>query len=316
VSFLAYRNIQLSSRILAVLLVSELLIVLVFDAAVVFGGDTPAGLSRGIYSPTEFLQGSPAVGILFAVLSFLGFEATAIFRDEARDPDTTIPRATYISLLLVGLFYALSVWALVSAYGDSHILGAAQDNPGSLFSDAVHAYVGRVGQHAGQILFVTSEFACILSFRNIASRYFFALGAKGVFPAALGKPHERHGSPHTSSIVVSILVAVAVVVGIVLGLDPIAQVYTWYAGFAAVGVVLLLALTTAAVIVFFRRRPDITIGAWRSVVAPSLGLVSLTLALVLVLVNINTLTGSTVVSVIVIGTLVIAVIAGVVTARR
>jgi amino acid transporter len=315
VSLLAYRNIQLSSRILAVLLVSELVIVLIFDAAVVFGGNTPEGLSSGIYSPKEFLQGSPAVGILFAVLSFLGFEATAIFRDEAKDPDRTIPRATYISLLLVGVFYAISVWALVSAYGDSSVLAAAQANPGSLFSDAVHQYVGRVGQHAGQVLFVTSEFACILSFRNIASRYFFALGAKGVLPAALGRPHGRHGSPHTSSVVASVLVAVAVLAGIVLGLDPITQFYTWFAGFAAVGVVLLLALTTAAVLVFFHRRPEIDISKWRSVIAPSLGLIALVAALLLVLVNINTLTGSTIVSAIVIGTLVVAVVAGVVVSR-
>ena len=111
------------------------------------------------------------------------------------------------------------------------------------------------------------------------------------------------------------LVAVAVLIGIALGLDPIAQVYTWFAGFATVGVVLLLALTTAAVIVFFRGRPDIDIDKWRSVIAPSLGLAGLTVALVLVLININTLTGSTLVSAIVIVTLILAIVTGVVIAR-
>ncbi|OBI72111.1 APC family permease [Mycobacterium sp. E740] len=315
VTFLAYRNINLSSKILAVLLISELLIVLIFDAFVVFGGHTPEGLSRVIYSPVEFLQGSVAVGLLLAFLSFLGFEATAIFRDEAKDPDRTIPRATYIALLLVGAFYAVSAWALVSAYGDASILQSAQDHPGSLFSDAVHAYVGRVGEHAGLILFVTSEFACILSFRNIASRYFFALGARGVLPTVLGRAHDRHGSPHASSVLTAGLVALAIAVSALLQLDAITQVYTWFAGFAAVGIVVLLVLTSVAVIVLFRRRGE-PATSWRTSIAPSLGLVGLIVVLLLVVLNLNTLTGSTVVSAIVIGTLAAAVLAGVLTSRR
>ncbi len=119
VVFLGYRNIELSGRVLAVLLVAEVLIVLVLDAVIVFGGNTPEGLSTGIVTPSAILSGAPGIGILFAILSFIGFEATAVFRDEARDPDRTIPRATYLSLVLIGVFYALSSWALISAVGDS-----------------------------------------------------------------------------------------------------------------------------------------------------------------------------------------------------
>ena len=42
---------------------------------------------------------------------FIGFEATAIFRDEAHDPHRTIPRATYVALIIIGVFYTLSCWA-------------------------------------------------------------------------------------------------------------------------------------------------------------------------------------------------------------
>ena len=110
-TFLGYRNIQLSSRVLAVLLTAEIAIVLVLDAVIVAqGGDH--GLSNGIVNPSAILSGSVGIGLLFALISFVGFEATAIFRDEARTPERTIPRATYAALILIGVFYAVTSWAL------------------------------------------------------------------------------------------------------------------------------------------------------------------------------------------------------------
>ena len=44
---------------------------------------------------------------MFGISGFLGFEATAIFRSEAKDPDRTIGRATYGALAIVGIFYAV-----------------------------------------------------------------------------------------------------------------------------------------------------------------------------------------------------------------
>ena len=115
-TYVGYRNIELSSRVLAVLLSAEIAIVVVLDAVIVFqGGDH--GLSNGIVNPSAIFSGSLGIGLLFALISYVGFEATAIFRDEARTPDRTIPRATYIALILIGVFYAVTSWALISGWG-------------------------------------------------------------------------------------------------------------------------------------------------------------------------------------------------------
>ena len=52
VSVLGYLKIELSGRILGVLLIAEVAIVLVLDAAVVFSGGGPEGFSNGILDPT------------------------------------------------------------------------------------------------------------------------------------------------------------------------------------------------------------------------------------------------------------------------
>ena len=91
IAFLGYRDIDLSSKVLGVLLTAETLIVIVFSVAIFArGGD--AGLHLDIFAPRALLNGSPAIGLMFAILSFIGFEATAVFRSEAKDPDRTIPR--------------------------------------------------------------------------------------------------------------------------------------------------------------------------------------------------------------------------------
>ena len=99
----------------------------VLDAVIVFqGGDH--GLSSGIVNPSAIFSGSLGIGLLFALISYVGFEATAIFRDEARTPDRTIPRATYIALILIGVFYAVTSWALISGWGDEEAVSRATDS--------------------------------------------------------------------------------------------------------------------------------------------------------------------------------------------
>ena len=144
-TFVGYRNIELSSRVLAVLLSAEIAIVVVLDAVIVFqGGDH--GLSNGIVNPSAIFSGSLGIGLLFALISYVGFEATAIFRDEARTPDRTIPRATYIALILIGVFYAVTSWALISGWGDEEAVSRATDSGSTFLADTAQRYIG-VGRH-------------------------------------------------------------------------------------------------------------------------------------------------------------------------
>src|SRR5207302_2514371 len=116
VSLLGYRQIDLSGKVLGVLLLGEVGVVLLIDSFVV-GRGGHHGFSSAPLHLAAITSGAPGIAIMFALAGFLGFESTVVFRDEARNPARTIPRATYIALALIGCFYALSSWALVSAWG-------------------------------------------------------------------------------------------------------------------------------------------------------------------------------------------------------
>jgi amino acid transporter len=227
---------------------------------------------------------------MFAIASFIGFEATAVFRDEAVDPERTIPRATYLALVLIGAFYTLSAWAVVSAWGDTEAVAQAGADPGNMLLTTITDTLGTVGGDIAQVLLVTSLFAAILSFHNVLARYIFALGGTGALPTACGRSHAVHGSPHIASFTQSGTALVFVAVFALAGMDPVTQVFAWMAGTATLGVLALMALTCLAVLVFFRRT-RIDHRPWQTVVAPGLGLAGLLVCLWLTISNFSTLIG-------------------------
>lgn len=309
-TYLGYRNIELSSRVLGILLTAEIAIVLVLDLVIVVQGGGEHGLSSGIVNPSAILSGSLGIGLLFAIISYVGFEATAIFRDEARTPERTIPRATYLALILIGVFYAVTSWALISGWGDDDAIARATDSGSTFLGDTAQRYLGAVGADIITVLYFTSLFACILAFHNVASRYVFALSQRDVLPESLSRPHDRHASPHRASLWISGVVALSVLLAVAFGLDPAAQFYTWFAGATTVGVVVLMIATSVAVLVYFSRDRRGN-SLWRVRIAPALGLAGLSGALVLILGNLSDLVGgSSVLAWVIIGILAGAFAAG------
>ena len=86
----------------------------VFEACaypvVVDGGDQ--GLSAASFTPSAVFAPGMAGVLAFAFAAFMGFESTALYRPEARNPERTIPRATYGAVIFMMTFYCLVVWAI------------------------------------------------------------------------------------------------------------------------------------------------------------------------------------------------------------
>lgn len=314
-TFLGYRNIELSSRVLGILLTAEIAVILILDLVIVARGGGEHGLSAGVITPATVFSGSLGIGLLFAMLSYIGFEATAIFRDEAKDPERTIPRATYAALILIGAFYAVTSWALISAWGDDQAVAKATESGGTFLADIAQTYIRTAGNDIITVLYFTSLFACILAFHNVASRYVFALSQHRVVPRSLGVAHAAHGSPHKASLWISGVVAISIAGAVLFGLDPVAQFYTWFAAATTVGFVVLLIATSVAVLVFFARDRR-GYSRWRVGVAPTLGLVGLVVTLGLILTNLEGLATSNALGWGIVGLLVVSFVVGAVVGDR
>ncbi|MBB3753566.1 amino acid transporter [Mycolicibacterium sp. BK634] len=308
VGLLGYRRIGLSSKVLGILLIAEVAIVVALDVAVIARGGAD-GLSLAPFSPAVIRSGNLGVGLMFAIAGFVGFESTAVFRDEAKDPVRSIPRATYIAVAAIGAFYAVSAWALVMAWGPTRIVDVASGNPEALMLNTTSKYLGSAAGIGVQALLVTSLFACVLSFHNVVTRYLHTLGSAGVLPRAVGRRHPGHGSPHTASVVQTGAVMAVLLALVASGLDPVLQIFTWLSGTTTLGVIVLMALTCLAVLVYFART-SIDGRIWQTKLAPALGLIGLVAILAIVVVNYPTLVGGSVVVAVVIEAVLLATVLG------
>lgn len=274
VGLLGYRDIELSAKVLGVVLVLEVVAVLAIDIGVLVSGRE---LTATPFNPVEALSGAPGLGLLFAFLGFFGFEATAVFRNEAKDPERTVPRATYIAVGTIGALYFVSSWLVISGLGGTDAVAAANENPDGVVVALAGEVVAPIIADLVQVLVVTSMFACMLAFHNIVTRYLFTLGQRGVLPQSLAGVHPRHRAPSRASLWVTGITAAVVLVSALAQLDPVLQIYTWYSGAGAVGVIWMMALTSFAVVAFgARHRGDsgdaAPVGVTLSAVAGGIGL--------------------------------------------
>lgn len=274
VGALGYRRIDLSAKVLGFTMVCEITIVMVLNLAVLFKGSPTGNLDLYPYSLSALFSGNAAIGIMMGVASFLGFEATVIYSEEVRTPDKTIPRATFISIILISLFYSLSTFFLVNAYGVEQAEIKTRADPTGMFPDALAAYVGQVSVDVMYVLLITSLFAAVLSFHNAIARYFFNFGCDGVLPSAFGKTHPKHGSPALGSLLQSATVIAVVAPFAFFKGDPVLQLYAWGVGVGAMGMLLLFAIASLAVIRYLSR-PENRGNVWSHRVAPIFGLLGL-----------------------------------------
>ncbi|MCH0572062.1 APC family permease [Streptomyces sp. MUM 136J] len=295
VQVLGAAGIEMGAKVLAVFVLAEFSILSVFALVTLFKGGGPEGLGfTGSFSPAAVVQGAPGVAMMFAVASMVGFEATAIYGEEARQPRKTVPRATYLAVACVTGFFSFASWMLVSSYGASKATEAAGsalqsgDSTAFVFMPIADLF-GTWVNDVLPVLLATSLFAGILAFHNSANRYLFSLSRDGLLPRKLSAINRRH-SPGVAG-GVQTAIAVALVLPFALtGRDPVLYLFSWGSGVAVLAIMLMYLLTSISVIVFFRR-DRLDTRPWNTLIAPALGALGIAGAIWLIVENFTMLVG-------------------------
>ncbi|WP_234439917.1 APC family permease [Streptomyces bicolor] len=141
---LAYFDINLTAKALGVMLIAEIAVLFAVATAVLLHGGGPDGIPVEPIDPRNAFTGASAgLGLFFAFWSWVGFESTAMYGEESRDPKRVIPRATLISVIGVGIFYIYVSWMTIAGNG---LPGSVEISSGSspldLFFDPAHTYIG------------------------------------------------------------------------------------------------------------------------------------------------------------------------------
>ncbi len=290
VGALGFRSIEFGAKLLGITLVLEsAILVLLAGAVLVKGGASGLGF-ESLYPTNVF---TPDIAAVFGIslAAFMGFEATAIYRAEAKNPRRTIPRATYVAVGFLAGFYAFIVWVVVQAFGADEIQAAAGEYEVGLFFVAAETYLGSWASTTMMLLLFSSVVTSLLAFHNAVSRYARAIADEGLLPAAVGRIHPRTRTPYIAGALQTMLAFVVVGGFALANADPYGQLLIWVNTPGVLGIIVLQILTALAVPNFFRRISHDE-GLWRTMVAPVLAVFGLAVALLLILSNMSLLTNA------------------------
>jgi amino acid transporter len=254
VAILGYRQVDLSAKVLIVLVLAEFAIVIALNLAILFSGGAE-GLNLQPFAWSQISSGVPSIGILFCFAAFIGFEATTIYSEEARNPSVTVPRATYASVLLIGIFYTITAWLMVMGVGVDKLIPTIEGlpSPDALLFVLSEQYLGATLTVIMGVLFMTSILAAVIAFHNAVARYKFVAGREGILPDSIGVTHGVHQSPHVGSVIQTVLALVVLTVFVALGLDPVLNLFVWLTQLGTLAILGLMAITSFAVVAFFSK---------------------------------------------------------------
>jgi amino acid transporter len=214
---LSYFDVKWSVYAMAPFLILEVGILIVLDLVItIHGGATGHDFVHTFTAAGADLKGAAPGGVLgigvamaLGVWSWIGFEAGAVYGEEARNPRRAVPVAVFS---VVAFLIVLYVWTSYSA-----TIGIGWDHSVDKFGTASLPYYALASQYVGgwlQALMIiaisTSSLACGLAFHNGMVRYFYAMGREGILATIFGKTHPRYRSPHIAIIAQSLFSALLV----------------------------------------------------------------------------------------------------------
>lgn len=296
VGLLGINAVDLSAKVLGILVALEFVVVIVFDLFAV--SDAPQGISADGLLPGDLFGPSVGAILAFSVAAFMGFESGAIYTDEVRNPHTTVRRATYTAVAVIAAFYALSAWAMVMGVGpDATVSSSAENGPGVVFG-LLASHLPKAIVDIAQLLFVTSLLAALVSFHNVVSRYFRSLSREKALPGYLAISAGPGKAPVAGSLTQSGLAVVVLIVFAIAGtgaedpiMFPVLTLFTWLTNMGALGLVALMALTSFAALAYLHRHHGAEYGVWTRWIAPGIAGVALAVLTVVIIINFSVLVG-------------------------
>ncbi|MFC5993764.1 APC family permease [Pseudonocardia hispaniensis] len=300
ISLLSHRDISVAAKVLGLVLILEVALLLAMAFGVLFSGGGPDGILWTSLNPATALStngvagGVVGLGLLMAFWSWVGFESTAIYGEESKDPKRIIPLATLIAVVGIGVFYTFISWTAVSGNGITNSVAIASGpNPFDLLFVPTGTYLGSWAVTLFEWLLVAGSFVCALAIHNSAARYLYAFGRDGLMWSRLGQAHPVHASPWVASLTQTVFAGVVLLLCSVMKADPYATLFVLVAILATLCLLTVQAICSIAVIVHFHvyKRDRETASWWRTLLSPAIGGLGMLFVIYLMMSNMSAAAG-------------------------
>ncbi len=185
------RGVGVSTKLAGLFFAFEMVILVIVSVAILIknGGN----LSLVPFEPSHITGGFSglAAGFPLAIYLFIGWENSAALAEETGNPRRNVPRAVYMSIILMVTGYVLFAFATVTGYGYSANRLTAQAIPFIPVAHDVVAFLGFLAYVAG----FTSTIGVLISAINSQARLIFNAGREGLLPGWIGRIHASRRTP-------------------------------------------------------------------------------------------------------------------------
>ncbi len=251
-TFIAYRDIQLSARLMLYIEAASVLLIAIVIALVLWHHGLH--LDRSQFALRSMNPRSLGLGVMLAIFSFVGFESATTLGAEAREPLRTIPRAIIQSALLSGVFFVLCAYGETLGFHASPVPLDQADAPFHTLAALVHLNALGLLIDAGVLI---STFAATLACIIAASRVLLLMSHHGLAHRRLQHTHSTHETPGLASLTAGILVALPAAALALHGTSG-SDIYGWMGTLAVYGFLTAYALVAVALFAHRRRQNRLT----------------------------------------------------------
>ncbi|QBD83557.1 APC family permease [Ktedonosporobacter rubrisoli] len=269
VFYLMVRGVHISTRWAGYFFLLEMAVLVIVSVAVLITHGSQ--LSLAPFNPGNITDGLAGLGLAFpiSVYMFIGWENSASLAEETNDPRRNVPKAIYISILLMALSYVLFMYATVVAFNYNIKDLSAAEVPFVAAAEKVSAILALLAYIAG----FTSTMSAMIAGSNSQARLIFNAAREGLLPAAIARVHEKSRTPW-----VSFLIFFGIGLAIVYIFGWKVDSVTFFGDIASLGsipVSLTYLVANIALPVYYRRYHRDQFSLLRHLILPLLGVLAI-----------------------------------------
>ena len=182
-----------------------------------------------------------AVGLIFVMFSFSGWNAAAYIGEEVKNPRRNLPLSLIVGTVVVGIIYmglnAVYIYAM-PVEDMKGVLRIGEMATQKLFSGTAAPFLN--------ILFMATILGSVSAMTIAGPRVYFAMARDGLFPSAISRIHPRFKTPSTAIMLQALWASLLVLSG------TFAQLVT----FSTVVLLIFTGWTVTSLFVIRKKAPD------------------------------------------------------------
>jgi putrescine importer len=251
---MTYRGIVVATRWALVMMSIEVLVVVALAMTIIVNKLINGGFSLAPFNPGEIHGGVSTfwTAIILGILSFTGYDVISTVAEEAKAPRRLLPKATLLSCVLVGIFWALGAWAFSISVPVSEVA--------KLTASGLTAATPIADQywHWGRIFVILTALTAAAAVYIVtvvgSSRVYYAMARERTLPGSrpLSELNNRFQVPWNAMHLVYAFVLAGIIITTAL-LGQALDSFVWWAGVIVFFALITYAFVNLANIVYFRR---------------------------------------------------------------